>query len=44
MDIIVPAIDALLLPIDKFVLKKKLSKASIAGTIISIAGVALLFL
>lgn len=34
----------LLLPIDKFVLKKKLSKASIAGTIISIAGVALLFL
>lgn len=34
----------LLLPIDKFVLKKKLSAASITGTMISIMGVALLFL
>lgn len=34
----------LLLPIDKFVLKKKLSGASITGTMISIMGVALLFL
>lgn len=34
----------LLLPVDKFILKKKLTLSSIAGTIISILGVALLFI
>ena len=34
----------LLLPVDRFILKKKLSFASISGTLISILGVVLLFL
>ena len=34
----------LLLPVDKFILKKKLTLSSITGTIISIVGVALLFI